>query len=381
MNKYVEKLRKLENAVTERVDIWSPENILVSSSPGLNWLFGKTHGIPLGYTTLAWGEQKAGKSILFYDLVGQMHKRWPDSIAIKFDTEFRDDGQLDEAHAKAYGIDLERYVVFQTDEPAGVFDVIKNDVQSIIQEGGNVKLIGIDSISAMKGRRTAEQESVNNFQIGDHAMTMQVGLQSIRSLLFKKRIHLYLTAHARDEMDRIEIMRGNKKKPAAAMAVKHLCEFVINVERNNTKTGNQNELEQKLVDETKVDMSDSKDNAERTGHRIKFFMTGNTVGPANRVAEATFDYNKGFINQHEEIFKLGRNWGVIERVNAQTYKIGSEEFRGKPAILAGIAARKDLQQVVLAGLIEREKDVGSLTISEQQAESDFENLANAPEVE
>jgi hypothetical protein len=369
LNKFAARLRKLENAVTERFDIWAPQNLLKSSCPGVNWLWGKNHGIPLGYTTLAWGEQKAGKSVLFYDLVGQMHRKWPDSIAIKFDTEFRDDGQLDEAHAMAYGIDLDRYIVYQTNKPEKVFDLINNEVMSIIGDGGNVKLIGIDSISMLMGRRTAVQKSVSNFQIGDHAMTLQIGLQSIREILFKNRIHLYLTAHARDEMDQIEIMRGNKKKPAAAMAVKHLCEFILNVERNNTKTGGKDELDNKLVDESKLDMTDD---AERTGHRIRFFLSGNTLGPANRQAEATFDYTKGFINQHEEVFVLGKNWGVIERVNAQTYKIGSEEFRGKPAILTALAERKDLQQIVLAGLLEREKTVGELNIVKVDTEEEFE---------
>ena len=365
MNKYAAKLKKLENAVTERFDIWAPENLLRSSSPGFNWLFGKTHGLPFGYSMCAWGAQKAGKSVLFYDLVGQMHKERPDSIAIKFDTEFRDDGQLDEAHAAAYGIDLDRYIVFQTNQPEKVFDLINTEVKSIIQDGGNVKLIGIDSISMLMGRRTAEQKSVKNFQIGDHAITMQIGLQSLREMLFKKRIFLYLTAHAKAEMDQVEIMRGNKQRPAAASAVHHLCEFMLNVERNRTKTGNQDELENKLTDDTKLDMTDD---AERTGHKIRFFLQGNTLGPANRQSESTFDYVRGFINQHEEIFKLGKNWGVIERVNAMTYKIGKEEFKGKPAILAALASRKDLQQVVLSGLLEREKTAGEIQVKQAEDE-------------
>jgi RecA/RadA recombinase len=378
LNKFAAKLRNLENAVTERFDPWASDNLLRSSSPSLNWLWGKNHGIPLGYTTLAWGEQKAGKSVLGYDLVGDMHKRWPDSLAIKFDTEFRDDGQLDEDHAKAYGIDLDRYIPFQTNKPEKVFDLINNDVLDIIQQGGNVKLIIIDSISMLMGRRTAVQKSVSKFQIGDHAMTLQIGLQSMREMLFKNRIHLYLTAHARDEMDQAEIMRGNKKKPAAAMAVKHLCEFILNVERNVTKDGRVDELGNKLVDESKADMSGSKeDSFERTGHKIRFWLSGNTLGPANRVAETTFDYNKGFINQHEEVFNLGKNWGVIERPNAKTYKIGSETFNGKPATLAALASRPDLQKIVLAGLLEREKTTGTIVIPDHVAEKQFDE----PEVD
>ena len=370
-NKFAAKLRKLEDAVISRCDVWAPGNLIKSSSPGVNWLWGKSHGIPLGYTTLAWGEQKAGKSVLFYDLAGQVHNKWPDALVIKFDTEFRDDGQLDEEHAKAYGIDLDRFITYQTNSPVGVFDKIKNDVSTLLQEGADVKLIGIDSISMLMGRRTAEQESVGDFQIGDHAITLQIGLQSIKSILFKNKIHLYLTAHARDEMDKFEIMRGNKKKPAAANAVKHLCEFIVNVERNVTKTGGQDELEQKLVDESKLDMSDD---AERTGHKIRFWMQGNTLGPANRVAEATFDYQKGFVNQHEELFRLGKNWGVIGRISSVIYKIGNEEFRGKPATLQAIASRKDLQQIIMAGLLEREKTVGVINIPAEEVGKQIKSL-------
>jgi len=356
MNKFAAKLRNLTDAVTERIDIWGPDNILKSSSPGLNWLFGKTHGIPLRYTTLAWGIEKSGKSVLGYDLAGQAMQRWDDALVVKFDTEMRDEGQLDEAHAKAYGIDLDRFVVYRTNEPAGVFDKVNTEIKSLIQDGANVKMIIIDSISALMGRRTAAQESIEKFQIGDHAITMQIGLQSMRKMLFDHGIHLYLTAHARDQMDPVEIMRGNKKKPAAANAVKHLCEFILEVSRNKTKTGNQDILENKLVDESKSDMTGD---AERTGHKMRFFLEGNTLGPANRMAEATFDYNKGFINQHEEVFVLGVNWGIIKRPNKLTYTVGSETFTGKPAALKALAERPDLQKLVLAGLLEREKSGGA----------------------
>ena len=377
MNKYAAKLRKLEGALIDRFDPWQASNLLKSSSPGFNWLFGKTYGMPFGYSTLLWGEQKSGKSLLFYDLAGQCHQQYPDSIVIKFDTEYRDDAQLDEDRARMFGIDLDRFIVFQCNKPEGVFDRIHNDVAALCDEGANVKLMGIDSISALMGRREAVQETVSQHQIGDHAVTLQVGLKSILEMQRKNRIHLVLAAHARDEMDALEVKRGNKKKPAAANAVKHHCEFFINVERNKNAKGRQDELENKFEDETKKDMDDKA--SEQTGHKVIVWMQDSTMGPKNRVAEFTLDYEKGIVNQHEEIFKLGKSWNVIERVNAQVYKIGSEEFRGKPAILNALATRPDLQKVVLAGLLEREKTVGSVVISEEQAEKEFEAPENEAE--
>lgn len=373
MNKFVSKLRALENVVKERFDPWAEDNLIRSSSPGINWIFGKTHGLPRGYSIVSWGEQKAGKSILFYDLAGQVHKKWPDAIVIKVDSEFRDQGQLDEIHAAAYGIDLDRFIVIQSNSAVEVFDTLNHKVLPMLQDGAMIPLMGMDSINMLLGRKTEATESLGKFTIGDHAQTLQIGLQSIRGMLFKYRILLYLTAHARDEMDQVEVMRGNKKKMGAANAVKHLCEFCLNVERNRSKSGNQDELENKLVDESKLDMSDD---AERTGHKIRFWLQSNTIGASNRVAEVTFDYQKGFINQHEEIFRLGKNWGIFERVNAQTWRIGSEEFRGKATLLEALKTRVDLQQYVIKGLQAREATAGTIVISSEQAEKEFDDLDN-----
>lgn len=374
MNKFVAKLRNLDSVAKARVDVWAEDNLIRSSSPGVNWLFGKNHGFPLGYNIVTWGEQKSGKSILFYDLAGQVHQKWPDAIVVKVDSEFRDDAQLDEAHARAYGIDLDRWILIQSNNAVEIFDTLNKDVFPLLSDGANIKLVGIDSVNGIIGRKTAGTESLADYTIGDHAQTLQIGLQSIRQTMFRHRIGLYLTAHARDEMDRIEVMRGNKKKMGVANAVKHLCEFIVNVERNYTKTGNKDELGNDLVDTTKKDMGDD---AERTGHKIRFWMCGNTIGPANRVAEATFNYSTGFVNQHEELFRLGQNWGVFERVNAQTWRIGSEEFRGRPAFLEALKARQDLQQFVVQALKEREKTTGAINISTEQVQQDYENLNKA----
>ena len=373
MNKYVQRLRKIEGAITERFDPWQPSNLVKSSSPGVNWLYGNNQGFPRGFTTLLWGEQKSGKSLLSYDWIGQVHKSDPEALAIKFDTEYRDDAQLTTESAAMFGIDMERYIPIQNNEPT-IFDEIKETIASVNQDGGKVRIIVIDSVNAILGRREADQETVTQHQIGDNAATLQVALKAIRKTIHDQRIALVLTAHARDEMDQLEIKRGNKKKVGVANAVKHNCEFFLNVSRNRNKDGKKNLLDQELVDNTKKDMDDD---AELTGHRIKVWMQANTMGVDNRVAEFTFDYKRGIINTHEEVFKLGLKWGIIKRPNLQTYVVGSDKFRGLPDCLEALRTRPDLQKTILAQLIEREK-VGAvpiLTAEDAKAELDSEEVA------
>jgi len=368
LNKYVARLRKLEGAITERFDPWNPSNLLKSTSPGVNWLYGNNHGFPRGFTTLLWGIQKSGKTLLSYDWTGSVHKTDPDAIVVKFDTELRDDAQLTAEGAKVFGIDMDRYVVVQNNSPT-IFDDIKDTISSVNQDGGKVRLIIIDSINAIVGRREGDQDSIMQHQIGDHAVTLQVGLKSIRKMIHNERINLVLTAHARDEMDQLEIKRGNKKKVGAPNAVKHNCEFFINIERNRNKDGKKNLLDQELVDPTKKDMDDD---AELTGHRIKVWMQANTMGVDNRVAEFTLGYKTGIINTHEEVFKLGLKWGIIKRPNQLTYIIGSDTFKGLPVCLEAIRTRVDLQKMILAGLIEREKTAGTVEILATEAQKEFE---------
>lgn len=371
MNKYVARLRKMEGAITERFDPWQPSNLIKSSSPGVNWLYGNNHGFPRGFTTLLWGEQKSGKSLLSYDWIGQIHKSDPEALAIKFDTEYRDDAQLTPESAAMFGIDLERYIPVQNNDPT-IFDEIKDTIASVNQDGGKVRIIVIDSVNAILGRREADQESVTQHQIGDNAATLQVSLKAIRKTIHDQRIALILTAHARDEMDQLEIKRGNKKKVGVANAVKHNCEFFLNVSRNRNKDGKKDLLDQELVDNSKKDMEDD---AELTGHRIKVWMQANTMGVDNRVAEFTFDYKRGIVNTHEEVFKLGLKWGIIKRPNLQTYAVGSDSFRGLATCLEALKTRPDLQKMILAQLIEREKVAGVTVISAEKAQEEFEGEA------
>src|SRR4051812_24849259 len=109
MNKWMAKLQKMNGVVTERKDIF--KNVIRSFSPSANFVYGRTHGLPRGYTEVLFGPPKEGKSVYSHMKIGWLHQTDPDAIAIKIDTEFRADGQLTEEAMRLYGIDPDRLII------------------------------------------------------------------------------------------------------------------------------------------------------------------------------------------------------------------------------------------------------------------------------
>jgi hypothetical protein len=367
--KFVNKLRKLKGAIVERANPYVQENLIKSSSPSFNWIFGHGHGLPFGQGVMFWGEPKCGKSLLTYDMIASLHRDHPDAIAIKFDTEFRDDAQLTEEEAELWGIDLDRLVVIQTNKSSEIFDQIEHDINGLIQEGAMVKLIAIDSISGIQGNRDANAESVEVNQMGDHAQTVKKGLKRILPIQKRNKIALICSTHATAEMDVWEAKRNGKSKAAASYGIRHHCEYFINVEKVLNADGKKDLAGNDLIDNNRKGMDDK---GEKTGHQIKIWMQDSTVGVQDRVGQLTFKYREGIVNQHEEYFLLGTRWGVIKRPNNTMYELAGKSYKGKDAMLAALAASEDLQKVVADGLLEAESSSSIPQTSTEDAEAEFE---------
>jgi len=346
-------LLKLEGAVVERKNIHA--TVVGTKSPSLNFCFGNGWGLPLGYSVVLYGPPKGGKSVIANAMIAQLHADYPDAVAIKFDTEMRENGQMDENTAKLWGIDLDRYVCYSVNSPDLIFDRISKDLVALIQKGLNIKLVIIDSLTGILGRRAMNQDTIMTQQIGDLALTLQEGLKQILPVQRKYGIAVVLTAQVRAEMDSLEQRRGNKFKMAASFGVQHHSEFFLFVEMNRNKDAKEDLSGHKFLDDNLKDMDD---NAERTGHKIRVCMKDSSVGPKGRVGEFTFDYNKGIINTYEEVFVLGAKRGVIERPNQLTYAFGDKKWAGRDACLQAVRDDADFRNAVLAEL--RRRDVAGM---------------------
>ncbi len=346
-------LTKYEDTVTGEYN--AHEHVLRCSSPSVNFLFGKGHGLPLGYTLALGGPPKGGKTLLCNMFVGQIHKDYPDGLVVKFDTEYRAEAQMTPEEGKRiWGIDPDRFVVYQTNNPIDIFDRIEKDYASACQEGMPLKAIIIDSVTNIKGRRAMNADTIETQQIGDDAKTLGDGFKRILDTVRKYRIALILTCQIRAEMDPREQMRGNKVKMSMPFALQHLAEYFMFIEPNKNKDAKQTLDGQAFVNAEAGDM-DENSKGEQTGHKIRAKMKDNSCGPKGRTAEFTLDYHRGLVNQWEEVFRLGVNRGIIERPNLQTYVYGDKKWRGKEEAWKAVREDEKLQMAIVEELFKRDR--------------------------
>lgn len=343
------KLRKMDGAV---LDMHDPhQTVIRTGSPSVNFIYGNGWGVPYGFTEVLFGEPKGGKTVLLHSKIGQMHRDDPDAVAVKFDTEFRERGQMTPSQMALWGIDPERYTAFSVNSPDQVFDRIEKDIPALIDDGLPVRLIGIDSITGIQGRRALNAESVMTQQIGDLAQTLQDGFKRILPIQRRYNFAVILTAHVRAEMDVAEQQRGNKVKMAASFGVKHYAEYFTFVEPLRTKAGRTDELGASFEDTTVQGLNEK---GERTGHKIRVTMKDSSLGPKGRTGVFTLDYKKGIVNTHEEVFKLGVGYNVIDRPSNAYYAFGDKKWNGKPAILDALKNDPSLCKAILQDLKRRD---------------------------
>jgi RecA/RadA recombinase len=348
---WMKKLQGMEGAVLGNYDRFA--HVIETPSPSINFAFGKGGGLPLGYSVVLYGPPKGGKTLVSNAIIGNLHRTDPEAIVVKFDTEMREEGQLRAEEAAIWGIDPSRYICFSTNIPNQIFDRISNELAAMCQEGMPLKLIIIDSLSGIMGRRALNADTIDTMQIGDEALTIQTGLKQILPTQRKHNIGLIMTAHVRAEMDQLEQKRGNKVRMAASFGVQHHAEYFMYVERNRNKEARADILGNEFKDENAGDLAG---NADVTAHKIRAIMKANSMGPAGRVAEFTLDYRKGIINTHEEVFLLGTNRGVIERPNQLTYAFGGQQWKGKEAMVNAIRDYPDLYKNILKELRKRDAE-------------------------
>jgi hypothetical protein len=346
---WMAKLATLEGAVTERRNIHS--TVIQTASPYLNFTFGHGWGLPLGHSLVLYGPPKAGKSILSYVMAAGVHRDYEDGIVVKFNTEFREEGQLDPKLAATLGIDMNRYMGIDANAPDLIYDQIEKQLAAWCGDGMPIKLVIIDSMNGVQGRRGMESDSILKTQIGDVALTNKEGLKRVLPVQRKYNFSVIMTSHVAIEMDPIEQKRGNKYKMGASIGVQHHAEYFMFVERDVTKAGRMDLLEREFVD---ASVTDAADKGEVTGNKIRFVLKDSSFGCRGRHGVLTFDYGRGVINQHEDVFLLGTQRGVVERPDNTHYVFDGKKWKGKPAFLAALKDDKQMQEAILKELRTRD---------------------------
>jgi len=341
--KFLAQLRSMEGAVDP---VYNPfSHVVRSGSPSLDWIYGKGMGLPLGFSEILFGPPKSGKSLLTYMKAGNLHKNDPEAIVIKFNTEMREAGQL----APYWGIDPERYIAFDVNEPELIFNRLTNDILPMIQAGLPVKYIIIDSIQGIQGIKEMNSGDINQHLIGDHAITIQKGLKQILPMLRRYKIALTCTAHVRANVDLQG--RGPDTKMGGAWALKHFAEYFVSVNRAGAQEDKLDIAGQKFEKEDKKDL---RGNKEQYGHKIWVKMEESSVGVAGRAGQFTLSYDQGLINTDEEIFKLGAAHGLVDQSGAY-FTINGEKFQGRAKAALALRDSPQLQASIMDIIAEQNK--------------------------
>ena len=339
-NKWAKMLRNYDEALQPGIDSFSEENVIKSESPYINWtMANKSHGLPKGAGLLLYGPPKAGKSFITKSFIAETHKKNKDAITITFDTEQRSRWQTGELQ----GVDMDRHIVFETKDPTKIFDFIAKDVVAMVQDGMPLGLIVIDSLSGIDGIKRQNAESVSQHLVGDKALTLGIGLNMIIPVFRKYNIPWIGTAQMRKNIE-VSNPHAPKDKVDAVFAVQHSAEIFMSVRRANAADDRVSISGEKFEDES---IKDAKGNKETTGHKIYVQVDQNSLGTAGRSGIITIDYDKGIINQHEELFYLGYNTGVIKREGTSKYVYKEYSVVGKANFAQAIAENADLAASIL----------------------------------
>jgi len=347
-NKWFKQLTEsYADAVNYEYDSFAPENCLYTPSPYFNWIFAnKSSGVPRNASILFFSEPKAGKSLSIYAMIAEMQKRDPEGIAIYFNTEMR--GALQ--HGVFEEIDRDRMVIYDTNQATDIFDRIESDIKAMVQDGMPLRIIAIDSLNGIMGTKREAAESVANHLMGDQALTLKNGLSKLIPFCKQNKIMLIGTAQMAANLEAGSY--GPKEKMNASWYVKHGFEYYISLKRAGAAE-DKADISGKTFED---DVKDARGNKLINGHKVYVKMEQSSIGQAGRAGVFTLSYDKGIINQHEEIFFLGKNLGIITTPNNRTYNFGSQSFNGKTQTAEAIRDNPELAQAILAEILKTDQN-------------------------
>lgn len=359
LKKWKAKLSAMDHAVNGHQD---PHLAVVrSGSPSVNALFGNSGrpdrgwGLPRRFSLLLGGPPKGGKSTLLNSMIGQFLVDNPGLFAIKIDSEYKESVQTTPEDLAKWRIDPERYQCFERNDPE-LIDFIDGPLLAMIQDGLPLGLLALDCFSNMDGFRASEAATAAkaNSQIGDNARTSQMFMAKVLPILRRQNVAFIGTAHVGAEMDPLEQKRGHKLRIKTAAGTNHRIEYWCMVERDLTVAGRKDLLEREFVREGAVRTGKEGKVSDTYAHKIKVEMMGSSFGPVGREAIFTYDYDRGIVNTHEEVFTLAKANGLITVGGGGVYSYGGQSWRGLANTLGAIEKDTALYQRILHDLMTRD---------------------------
>jgi hypothetical protein len=332
-NSWLKQLQSYDDTVDYDYDSFAPENCFYTPSPYFNWIFAnKANGIPKNASVLFFSSPKAGKSLSIYAIIKEMQMRDPTGIAIYFNTEMR--GQLQNTAIPG--------IIYDTNSAVNIFDRIETDIKAMVEEGMPLRIIAIDSLNGIMGTKRDATDSVANHLMGDQALTLKNGLGKLIPFCKENKIMLIGTAQMTANFDAGSY--GSKEKMSASWYTRHAFEYYVSLKKAGASEDKQ-DIEGKSFED---DIKDARGNKLINSHKVYVKLEESSIGQAGRAGVFTLSYDRGIINQHEEIFFLGKSTGVITTENNRTFEYKGQKFNGKKETAFAIRDNAELAAAILA---------------------------------
>jgi RecA/RadA recombinase len=331
-------------------------------SPSLNWATS-IGGFQPGKISVLYGPEQSGKSLLAMMAIADEQKRDQDAIFIWFDAEFSFNLPL----FIKIGGDPTRLVVRKTNDPIKIFDYVGGEMLELLQEGAPIRGIVVDSIKAIRYPKEANMKQTTDQKMGGTgASYLPTALKLIIPVISEYNLLTFFIQQVTMEIDPMKALR-NPFVITEGKALKHAADIMLEIVKLDTKNG---------VLESGETITGA---AQQTGHKVRIKVKKNRLGVPARMAQFTYHYDHGIIDQGGEIFELAKSLGVVfHPVNPSTGKENTmmwafgnyDPIRGEDNTRQWVIANKKIQEEVLSACYEFKDKVVELDASGVVIEAD-----------
>lgn len=266
-------------------------------------------GYPEGRVIEMYGHESSGKTTIALHAIAEVQRRG--ELAAFIDAEHA----LDPYYARKLGVDVDNLLLSQPDYGEQALQIAEE-----LAKTGAVKLIVIDSVSAMVPRAEVEGDMGDSF-MGLQARMMSQGLRKITGILAKTGTTLIFINQIRMK---IGVMFGNPETTTGGNALKFFASQRLEIRKGD-----------KLLGADK----------EQNGYVCKIKTAKNKIFAPFKTVEVPIKWAQG-ISKIDDIVEAAVILKLATR-NGAFYTLGDQKFQGKAKLTEYIATeeavRKDLE--------------------------------------
>jgi len=318
------------------------DSVIEMPSPSLNYCVGNG-GIIEGKAVCFFGPESSGKSLIMQLVMAEIQRKDPEAICMLFDAEY----SFNKDWFRKLGGDNSRLVVRQSNNPIKIFDYMENEVLEMLQDGMPLKAIAIDSVKSIRYPGDHKAKTTDITMGGSGAKYLGPALKGLLPIIREHSITTLLVQQVYEELDQYKAMNNPYKLPDGR-ALKHFCDYMLQVEKLETKAGR--------IEEGKT-MSGS---ANQIGHVVRVKAKKNRCGAPYRVAEFNLEYENGIVDVANELYKLAKSLGIIfhpisdstgKPSNAMWQFGNHDKIKGEDNMIKWVAANKYIQDEIYSAIL------------------------------